>query len=230
MQYLQRSFEHGSDGEIYIPEPTQQDEMKRTEKKNADESPRQTPRSTAAASGTVISEFYATGGPLDSQTESQAYVSGLFRAAGQSIYAQNQPSSPEHPECMKWRKGGEKGAKKGGKGEPHTGVFTCSVLQRTAGEKIEGEPPAKRAKPTKVSTPKKSGEGPKPAAKRRLRSGTSGAVAYLRRSWHLAVEQTVERQCNFGCGMPPLIWLNQEWDGVYSAFNGNAGDSEQAIT
>jgi hypothetical protein len=29
MQYLQRSFEHGSDGEIYIPEPTQQDEMKR---------------------------------------------------------------------------------------------------------------------------------------------------------------------------------------------------------
>jgi hypothetical protein len=29
MQYLQRSSEHGSDGEIYIPEPTQQDEMKR---------------------------------------------------------------------------------------------------------------------------------------------------------------------------------------------------------
>jgi hypothetical protein len=65
MQYLQRSSEHGSDGEIYIPEPTQQDEMKRVylrrlnrqrEEERADESPRRTPRPTAAASGTVISE------------------------------------------------------------------------------------------------------------------------------------------------------------------------------
>ncbi|KAJ7290441.1 hypothetical protein C8J57DRAFT_1611310 [Mycena rebaudengoi] len=63
MQYLQRSSEHGSDGEIYIPDPTQQDEMKRVylrrlyrqrEEERADESPRRTPRSTAAASGTVI--------------------------------------------------------------------------------------------------------------------------------------------------------------------------------
>ncbi|KAJ7215242.1 hypothetical protein C8J57DRAFT_1538233 [Mycena rebaudengoi] len=30
MRYLQRSSEHCSDGEIYIPEPTQQDEMKRS--------------------------------------------------------------------------------------------------------------------------------------------------------------------------------------------------------
>ncbi|KAJ7231084.1 hypothetical protein C8J57DRAFT_1385517 [Mycena rebaudengoi] len=56
------------------------------EEERADESP--------PASGTVISEVYAAGGPLDSQTESQVYVSGLFRAAEQSIHAQSQPSSP----------------------------------------------------------------------------------------------------------------------------------------
>ncbi|KAJ7289825.1 hypothetical protein C8J57DRAFT_1278485 [Mycena rebaudengoi] len=46
------------------------------EEGRADESP--------PASGTVISEVYAAGGPLDSQTESQVY----------SIHAQSQPSSP----------------------------------------------------------------------------------------------------------------------------------------
>ncbi|KAJ7204620.1 hypothetical protein C8J57DRAFT_1406860, partial [Mycena rebaudengoi] len=104
MQYLQRSSEHGSDGEIYIPEPTQQDEMKRgylrclnrqREEERADESPCRTLQSTAAASGTVISLILLyQSGPLDSQTESQVYISGLFRAAEQSIHAQSQPSSP----------------------------------------------------------------------------------------------------------------------------------------
>ncbi|KAJ7207732.1 hypothetical protein C8J57DRAFT_1258023 [Mycena rebaudengoi] len=56
--------------------------------------PRRTPRSTAAASGTVISQFYAVGGPLDSQIESQAYISGLYHAAGQSIHIQSLPLSP----------------------------------------------------------------------------------------------------------------------------------------
>ncbi|KAJ7249681.1 hypothetical protein C8J57DRAFT_1239690 [Mycena rebaudengoi] len=86
-QNLQPSSEHGSDGEMYLPEPTQQDEMKRVflrrksiqGQERTDESPR----------------FYAVGGPLDSQIESQVYISGLYyHAAGQSIHTQSLPLSP----------------------------------------------------------------------------------------------------------------------------------------
>ncbi|KAJ7242650.1 hypothetical protein C8J57DRAFT_1526009 [Mycena rebaudengoi] len=101
-QYLQPSSEHGSDGEMYLPEPTQQDEMKRfflRRKSRHCQTGTRTHRRISPGEHHDLLQlpqglFYAVGGPLDSQIESQAYISGLYHAAGQSIHIQSLPLSP----------------------------------------------------------------------------------------------------------------------------------------
>ncbi|KAJ7652715.1 hypothetical protein DFH06DRAFT_1134169 [Mycena polygramma] len=68
-QFLSPSSEHGSDGEAYVPEASQQDEMVRIFRRRAKRQ-----------------RLFGPGGALDSQTSSQAYVAHMHHDAGQSIH------------------------------------------------------------------------------------------------------------------------------------------------
>ncbi|KAJ7619781.1 hypothetical protein DFH06DRAFT_1234997 [Mycena polygramma] len=96
-QFLSPSSEHGSDGELYVPEASQQNEMirvfRRREKRrrsDSDLSVGATPRPSAFNGQTLTTELFGPGGALDSQTSSQAYVAHMHHDAGQSIHTQSQ--------------------------------------------------------------------------------------------------------------------------------------------
>ncbi|KAJ7668278.1 hypothetical protein B0H14DRAFT_3693423 [Mycena olivaceomarginata] len=105
--YLQASSEHGSDGEPYVPEPSQNDEMVRqfrrrqSRQERTSESPVRAPRPSASKSEDLTRSHFAAGGALDSQTTSQAYIAGLYLQAEPDINTQQEAafhptSSPEH--------------------------------------------------------------------------------------------------------------------------------------
>ncbi|KAJ7468108.1 hypothetical protein FB451DRAFT_1258113 [Mycena latifolia] len=100
-EYLQPSSEHGSDGEIYQVEPSQKDEQMRQYRRRksrlerADESPSRAPRPSAVASELSTARLYTPHGPLDSQTDSQSYISDIYHAAGMTMQTQSQPPCGE---------------------------------------------------------------------------------------------------------------------------------------
>ncbi|KAJ7312699.1 hypothetical protein DFH08DRAFT_896492 [Mycena albidolilacea] len=101
-EYLHPSSDHGSDGELYVPEPSQNDEMIRqfrrreSRAQRAFESPTRAPRPSAVKAEDQTRTHYEAGGALDSQTTSQAYVDGLYREAGLVPDEESQTLTPEH--------------------------------------------------------------------------------------------------------------------------------------
>ncbi|KAJ7605498.1 hypothetical protein DFH06DRAFT_257183 [Mycena polygramma] len=96
-QFLSPSSEHGSDGEAYVPEASQQDEMVRIfrrrakrQRSDSDSSVDATPRPSAFNGQVLTTGLFGPGGALDSQTSSQAFVTRIHHDAGQSIHTQSQ--------------------------------------------------------------------------------------------------------------------------------------------